>query len=141
MAERVDESLARRRFSTMLLALFAALALALASVGVYGVIAVLVNQGTRELGIRIALGASPRVILLLVLRHGAALAAGGVGLGMAGALVLTRSMQGLLFAVSPSDPVTFGAIAALLGVVALAACFIPARRAARVDPIIAIRNE
>jgi len=141
MGDRVEESLARRRFSMRLLTLFAGLALVLSAIGVYGVIAFFVSQGTRELGIRMALGASPRGVLWLILRHGAVLAAAGIGLGVAGALVLTRSMRGLLFGVRPADPATFAAIAALLTLVALVACLVPALRAARIDPIVAIRSE
>jgi predicted permease len=141
MTDRVDESLARRRFSMLLLVLFAGLALVLASVGVYSVISFLVDQGTRELGIRIALGASPRENLLLVLRHGAMLTATGISVGLLGAFVLTKLMRGLLFEVSPSDPATFAIIGLLLAAVALAACLVPARRAAKVDPIVAIRSE
>ena len=111
MAERVDESLARRRFSMLLLTLFAALALGLASIGTYGVLAYLVSQGTREIGIRLALGATPRRILVLIVRHGMSVALAGVALGVAGAFLLTRFMRTLLFGVTASDPLTFAAIA------------------------------
>jgi predicted permease len=141
MAERIDESLAERRFSMLLLTLFAALALALAAIGVYGVMAYLVSQGTRELGIRLALGAAPGDLLKLVIRQGMVVALVGTGLGLAGAMLLTRFMRALLFGVRPSDPLTFVAIAAALTVVALAASYIPARRAARIDPIVSLRAE
>jgi predicted permease len=141
MADRVAESLARRRFAMLLLTLFAALALGLAAVGVYGVIAYLVNQGARELGIRLALGATPRAILMLIVRHGLVVAALGVSVGLAGAFVLTRFMQSLLFGVNARDPLTFGSIAGLLTLVALAASAIPARKAARIDPMVSLRVE
>ena len=112
MAERVDESLARRRFSMLLLTLFAALALGLAAIGTYGVLAYLVSQGTREIGIRMALGATPGRILMLIVRHGMSVALAGVALGVAGAFLLTRFMRSLLFGVSATDPLTFGGIAA-----------------------------
>jgi predicted permease len=141
MQQRVDESLARRRFSMLLLAVFAAVALALATIGIYGVMAYLVNQGTREIGIRIALGASQRNILRLVVRQGMILALAGVAIGLAGAFLLARLIRNLLFGVQATDPVTFVGIAFLLGLVALLASYIPARRAARVDPLVALRYE
>ncbi len=141
MAERVDESLARRRFAMTLLGLFAALALALAIVGIYGVMAYLVNQGTREIGIRMALGATPRDILSLVLRQGMTLALLGVAAGLAGALALTRFLQSLLFGIAATDPVTFAAIPLLLVAVALLASYLPARRAALIDPMVSLRCE
>lgn len=141
MEQRVDESLARRRFAMLLLSVFAALALGLATIGIYGVIAYLVSQGTRELGIRLALGATPRAILMLIVRHGLVVTLSGVAAGLAGAFVLTRFMQSLLFGVSAADPLTFGGIAAALTVVALAASYLPARRAARIDPVISLRSE
>jgi len=141
MTERVGESLARRRFSMLLLTLFAALALGLATIGIYGVIAYLVTQGTRELGIRMALGATPRGILLLILRHGVSVALIGVGAGLAGAFVLTRFMRNLLFGVDAADPATFSTVALLLTAIALAASYLPARRAARIDPMVSLRSE
>jgi predicted permease len=141
MAERVEESLARRRFSMLLLGLFAGIALALATIGIYGVMAYLVNQGTREIGIRMALGASQREILKLVVFQGMTLAVSGVAIGLGAALVFTRLMRSLLFGINPSDPMTFGAIALLLMVVALLATYIPAKRAAHVDPIVSLRAE
>jgi predicted permease len=141
MQQRVDESLARRRFSMMLLAVFAVVALALATIGIYGVMAYLVNQGTREIGIRIALGATQRNILSLVVQQGMALALAGVAIGLIGAFLLTRLIRSLLFGVAATDPVTFVGIALLLGLVALLASYLPARRAARVDPLVALRYE
>jgi predicted permease len=141
MAERVEESLARRRFSMLLLGLFAGFALALATIGIYGVMAYLVNQGTREIGIRMALGATQREILKLVVFQGMTLAISGVGIGLAAALVFTRLMRSLLFGVNASDPATFGAISVLLAVVALLATYVPAKRAARVDPMVCLRSE
>ena len=141
MDARVDRSLARRRFSMTLLTLFAASAVALAVIGIYGVMAFLVSQGTRELGIRIALGATPAGILTLVLLQGVVVAAAGVAAGLAGAFALTRLMAGLLFGVEPHDPATFVAIAIGLMGVALLACAVPARRAARTNAITALRAE
>jgi predicted permease len=141
MDERVGESLARRRFAMLLLTLFAALALGLAIVGVYGVMAYLVSQGTRELGIRLALGASPRAILWLIVGRGMTVATIGLLVGLVAAVVLTRSMRSLLFQVEPHDPMTFAAILGLLGLTALAASYAPARRAARIDPMISLRSE
>ena len=141
MKQRVDESLARRRFSMLMLTLFAVLALGLAAIGIYGVMAFLVGQGTREIGIRMALGATPGGILAQVVRHGMAIALIGVGLGLCGAFIATQFMTSLLYGVRPSDPLTFGAIGVTLGTVALVATYIPARRAANVDPIAALRSE
>lgn len=141
MQQRVDESLARRRFSMLLLAVFAGVALALATIGIYGVMAYLVNQGTREIGIRVALGATRQNIVSLVVRQGMALALCGTAIGLAGAFLLTRLIRSLLFGVEATDPVTFVGIALLLGLVALLASYIPARRASRVDPLVALRYE
>jgi predicted permease len=141
MDERVAESLARRRFSMLLLGLFAGAALALATIGIYGVMAFLVNQGTREIGIRMALGATRHEILKLVVLKGMTLAVSGVVIGLAAALVLTRLMRSLLFGVSAADPATFGAISLLLTLVALLATYFPARRAARIEPILCLRSE
>ena len=141
MARRVDESLARRRFAMLLLSLFAGLGLGLATVGIYGVIAYLVSQGTREIGIRIALGATPRGIVMLIVRHGMTLAVAGVGLGLAGALGVAQFMRRLLFQIDAVDPATFAAVAALLTLVALVASLVPALRAARIDPIASLRSE
>ena len=141
MEQRVGASLARRRFSMLLLGVFASVALALATIGIYGVMAYLVNQGTRELGIRIALGASQRNILSLVVRQGMALAFSGVTIGLAAAFLLTRLMRSLLFGVEATDPITFAGISLLLAMIALLATYIPAQRAARIDPLISLRCE
>jgi predicted permease len=141
MERRIDESLARRRFSMLLLALFACVALALATIGTYGVMAYLVNQGTREIGIRIALGATHRAIVRLVVWKGVVLALCGVATGSAGAFALSRLMQSLLFDVSPSDPFTFVVISLLLTFITFLASYIPAHRAAQIDPIEALRDE
>ena len=141
MSARVAESLARRRFSMSLLGVFAALALVLAIIGVYGVIAYFVSQGKREIGIRIALGASKRHILTLIVQQGMLLALVGCGIGLAGAFALTRLMRSLLFGVSATDAVTFIAIPGVLVLAAFLASYIPARRATRIDPLISIRRE
>jgi len=141
MDQRVQESLARRRFSMLLLSLFAGLAVALAMIGIYGVVSYVVNQGTREIGIRLALGATPRAILHLVIGRGMALAIPGVIIGLLGGLAFTRMMRGLLFGVSPIDPLTFVAIPVCLVLVALLASYIPARRATLVDPTVSLRSE
>jgi ABC-type antimicrobial peptide transport system permease subunit len=141
MTNRVDESLARRRFSMLLLTLFACVALGLAAIGVYGVIAYLVSQGTREVGIRMALGATPKEILMLVVRQGMTVAFVGVVAGLVGALLATRFMTSLLFRVSATDPMTFLGIAVVLCLTALLASYVPARRAARIDPMVSLRSE
>ncbi|HEV2687991.1 MAG TPA: ADOP family duplicated permease, partial [Bryobacteraceae bacterium] len=141
MTNRVDESLARRRFTMSLLGIFAAVALVLAAVGIYGVMAYLVNQGTREIGIRIALGATQPGILGLVVRQGMTLALTGVASGLAGAFVLTRFLRSLLFGVNATDPITFVGMSLLLAAIALLASYIPARRAARIDPMVSLRCE
>ena len=135
------ESVARRRFTTLLLGLFGALALALASVGIYGVVSYGVAQRTREIGIRTALGAGPRDVLRLVMAQALRLAAVGILVGVAGALLLTRFLQSLLFQTPPFDPSTFAGVAALLTAVVIAACAYPARRALRVSPTVALRME
>jgi predicted permease len=141
MDQRVRESLARRRFSMLLLSVFAGLAVALAMIGIYGVVSYVVNQGTREIGIRLALGATPRAILHLVIGRGMALAIPGVIIGLPGSLAFTRMMRGLLFGVNPIDPLTFVAIPIALVLVALLASYIPAHRATRVDPTVSLRSE
>jgi putative ABC transport system permease protein len=137
----VDQELARPRFSMFLLGLFALTALVLAAIGIYGVIAYSVAQRTREIGIRMALGANRGDVLRMIWRRGVALAGAGVGCGVAGALALTRLMNSLLFGVSPADPGTFVGVCAALVVVTLAACYIPARRATTVEPVEALRYE
>jgi predicted permease len=141
MEARVGESLARRRFAMSLLTVFAGLALGLAIVGVYGVMVYLVSQGRREIGIRLALGASPSAILGLVMRRGMTLAIAGVTLGLLGSAVLSRFLEGLLFGIRPRDPLTFLAIPAILGLVTLAAVYAPAHRASRTDPLLTLRSE
>jgi predicted permease len=141
MDEVVSHSFAARRLSMILLGVFAALALALACVGIYGVISYLVSQRTHEIGVRVALGAQRDDVLRLVLGHGARMALAGVAIGIVAALALTRLMSRLLFGVSASDPLTFSGVAILLVIVALVACYIPARRAMRTDPIVALRHE
>jgi putative ABC transport system permease protein len=137
----VEESTARTRFATLLVAGFGVLALILATVGIYGVISYGVAQRTHEIGIRMALGAQPRSVFAMVMGQGARLAGVGIVLGFLAAAAVTRLMATLLFGVQPTDPVTFAAVAVLLLVVTLLACYVPARRATRVDPIIALRYD
>jgi ABC-type antimicrobial peptide transport system permease subunit len=137
----LSASLAPRRFNTVLLGGFAAAAVLLAVIGLYGVLAYLVAQRTREMGVRVALGAQPGDVLRLTLGRGIRLTLLGLGLGLLGALLLTRVMASLLYGVTATDPATFAAVAALLAVVALLASYLPARRAARVDPVVALRSE
>jgi predicted permease len=141
MNQRIDESLAPRRFAMGLLALFALVALALAMIGTYGVMAYLVNQGTREIGIRIALGATRRGIVRLIVTKGLILALSGAAIGVGGAFAVSRLMRSLLFGVTPSDPLTFIVISVLLILITLLASYIPAYRAARIDPIVSLRDE
>lgn len=135
------DAVVRPRFRTALLGLFAVAALVLAAIGIYGVMAYSVSQRTRELGIRLALGAQPGDVRALVIGHGLTLALTGVAIGIGGALALTRVMSGLLFGISATDPSTFAAVAVLLVAVALVACWLPARRATRVDPALALRTD
>ena len=141
MAQFLAASVAARKFNLQLLAAFAATALLLAAAGLYAVIAYLVSQRTREIGIRLALGAAPRDILRLMIGQGMKLTAIGVAIGAIGAIAVTRLMSSLLFAVAPTDLVTFAASAIALTLVALLACFLPARRATKVDPLVALRYE
>jgi predicted permease len=141
MAQIVSKSTARQNFNMLLLGIFAGVALLLAAVGIYGVMAYTVEQRTAEIGIRVALGARQMQMLGLIMRHGLLLAGIGVAVGLAAAYGLTRLLKTLLFGVTASDPATFVAVSVTLTTVALLACFIPARRAARVDPVIALRSE
>jgi ABC-type antimicrobial peptide transport system permease subunit len=136
----LSDSVADRRFLTLLLGFFAALALLLASVGIYGVVAYGVAERRREIGIRTALGARPADVLALVVKGALRLAAVGILVGGVAALGLSRFLSSLLFGIAPSDPATFGGVAVLLSAVVLAACVIPARSALRVDPNTALRD-
>ena len=141
MDDTIADSLAARRFSVILLGLFAGIALLLATIGIYGVVSYLVGQRTHEIGIRIALGAQRRDILRIVLRQGGKMALLGIVLGLAASLGLTRFIASMLFGVSATDPVTFASVVVILLGVAVLACYVPARRAMRVDPMVALRHE
>ena len=137
----VSDSLAERRFAMILLGLFAGLALLLSTIGIYGVISYLVGQRIQEIGTRIALGAQRKDVLQLILGRGIGLAAMGIVLGSALAFILTRQMRSMIYGVSAADPITFLGVALLLIVVAASACYVPARRAMRVNPMMALRYE
>jgi putative ABC transport system permease protein len=141
MEEIVARRIASRRFNTLLMAVFAAVALTLAAVGLYGVLSHVVSQRRQEIGIRMAMGAKVGDVLKLVVGQGMRLFLIGVVFGLAGAFGLTRLMVKLLFGVKPTDPLTFALVTAMLIAVALVACYIPARRAAKVDPIVVLRCE
>ena len=141
MESMIAETLAERRFSMLLLGAFAGIALLLASVGIYGVISYVVSQRTREVGIRLALGARTEDVLKLVVGRGALLVLAGVGIGVAGALAATQALSKMLFGVSATDPLTYAAVAVVLGGVAVLASYLPARRAAAIDPMVALRYE
>ena len=141
MQQMVDESISTRHLTLVLLGLFSGLALVLAAIGIYGVISYSVQQRTHEIGIRMALGAQRNNVLLLVVGHGVKLAAVGIVIGVAVALGLMRLLTTLLFGVGANDPITFAAASVVLLLVAIAACYIPARRAIAVDPMVALRYE
>jgi ABC-type antimicrobial peptide transport system permease subunit len=141
MQEVYDQSVAQTSFTLVMLGIAGTMALTLGIIGIYGVMSYTVSQRKREIGIRLALGAQGGDVLKIVLRQGTKLALVGVGIGIAAALALTRLMTNLLFGVTAHDPLTFVAVAALLILVALLACYIPARRATLVDPIVALRYE
>ena len=141
MEQLLAESVSGRRFNMLLLTVFAAVALVLAVVGIYGVMSYTVTRRTHEIGIRVAIGAQPRDVFRMVIGHGMKLALIGVVLGLLGAFGLTRLMESMLFGVAPTDPTTFVSISVLLSVVALVACYLPGRRATRVDPLVALRCE
>jgi ABC-type antimicrobial peptide transport system permease subunit len=141
MTDVVKTALATPRLTGFLLGTFAAIALALAAVGIYGVLAYLVSQRTQEIGIRLAIGADRSVVLRMILRQGVALALSGIGVGLIAALGLTRLMQTLLYQVEPVDPITFVAVPLILLVIALTASYVPALRATKVSPVIALRAQ
>ncbi len=141
MVQLIDQSVASRRFNMIMLGAFAVLALLLAGIGIYGVTSYSVAQRTREIGVRIALGAKPRDVLKMVLTHALVLAGVGVALGLLGAIALGRFLVALLFEIKPTDPVTLTVVSLALGAVAIAACLIPARRATKIDPLVALRYE
>jgi putative ABC transport system permease protein len=137
----VSQSVEEPRFRATLIGIFAVLALVLAAVGVYGLISYSVTQRTREIGIRVALGAAPRQVIVPVVREGLILALTGIAIGLAGAFVAARALTAFLFGVGAGDPLTFASVAVLLLAVALLASYIPSRRALRVDPLIALRAD
>jgi len=140
--ERVrDESLASPRLTALLLGLFAALAMVITAAGIAGVMALTVTQRTHEIGVRMALGATSRNVIVMVVGQGMTLVAAGLAAGAVGAFLLARMMSSLLFAVTPGDPLTFGSVAAVLAAVAALSCLLPARRVTTIDPMLALRAE
>jgi putative ABC transport system permease protein len=141
LQEEVEGNMDQPRFRATLIGAFALLALMLAAVGVYGLISFTVTQRTREIGIRVALGAAPRQVIRSVLREGVMLALAGIGLGLAGAFAAARALSAFLFGVGASDPLTFSGVAVLMLLVAVAASYLPSRRALKIDPVVALRAE
>jgi putative ABC transport system permease protein len=141
MGEVVSSSAAGDRFNALLLGAFGGIALLLTAAGIFGVLSYLVTQRTREIGLRVALGAQRSDVLRVIVGHGVRLALLGLGIGIVAAMVVTRWMSSVLFDVKPTDPLTFSAVAVVLGTVALLASYLPARRAMRVDPMVALRHE
>jgi len=141
MSEVVDQTLSLRWFNAVVVSLFAISSLLLAMIGVYGVIAWNVKQQTREIGVRVALGANRNALLMMVLGKGLRMTAAGIGAGLLGSLLLTRFLRSLLFGVGQTDPLTFAVVPLLLIIAAVLACLIPARRAVKVDPLVALRHE
>ena len=141
MTAFVDKAMAPIRFTATLIGIFAAVAVVLAAVGLYGVLSTIVRQRTAEIGMRMVFGAPRASILRLVVGEGLRLSVAGIGIGLIGALAVTRVMASMLVGVNPTDPVTFAAIVVLFGVIAMAASWMPARRASRLDPMQAIRQE
>jgi putative ABC transport system permease protein len=141
LEEMMAKSVSQRRFNMLLLAIFAGVALLMAAVGIYGVMSYSVGQRRHEIGLRMALGAQSADVLRLLLVQGMKLVVLGMAIGLAAAIALTRLLSSLLFDVRATDPATFAAIALVLAIVALLACYLPARRAAKVDPVVALRIE
>ncbi len=141
MAVRISQSTSARRFSVTLLGVFALIGLMLAAIGIYGVVSYSVTRRTREIGVRMALGATRGRIAAMVVGRGVLLAAGGVAIGIAGGLALMRLLRSMLFGVSATDPVVFAAASVFMVAVSALAAYVPARRASRVDPLVALRHE
>jgi ABC-type antimicrobial peptide transport system permease subunit len=141
MRDRLAASISRPRYWATMVGIFAAVGVALAAVGIYGVLSYFVSRQTRDIGVRMALGADAAAVRRMVVRRGMVQAAVGLAIGLAAALVLTRAIEGLLFGVSPTEPATFGAVSLLLVVIAFSACYWPARRATRVDPVRVLTEE
>jgi putative ABC transport system permease protein len=141
MEERIAESLGPRRFTMLLLVAFGGVALLLAAIGIYGVVACAVSERTHEIGVRLALGAQPREIVRMIVGHGLSLALAGIAIGLGGAWLVSESMRTMLFGVSPHDPITYSTIALLIAAIAVSASYLPGRRAVRVDPTVTLRSE